>query len=764
MKHAFRAFGAFVAAVITCCAIAAVAIALPAERRYEMVTPPYKGGFPVGAELNQPGIRAVSSNGESVTFFSGGAFAGAPSGLQSIDYLARRGESDWSTVPLMPPASLQPILQGSDVSPSLDMVLKLGFPGSSFANTLNEMQVLLHSPETPDTIDNWEFEGSVTTVGKEKVNAVEASASLDFCHMLLEGNSPLLLEAVGASEELYQYDRGCNGEPRSLMLVGLDNASKLIDPACYTVIGDGDTNGTYGSGMAERFNAASADGSEVFFTTCVKATKEPVGPNVPHQVFVRLAGSRTLEVSRPLETGKAFGGCEREVSLGHSVPGEVPCDGASERASADFAGASQDGSKVYFTTAAPLVEGDTDSGNDLYMATIGCPGGRPACGVSEREVTSLTQVTHDPSSGQAANVLGVVRLAPDGTHAYFVAGGNLLSSGQQAVLEGEGRNVPHVGAANLYVYDVASPGGVAFVGDLCSGSSLSGAVADIFCPSTSGKDETLWMHEEGEAQTAGLDGRFLVFATYAQLSASDANVTKDVYRYDAVTGRLVRVSGGEGGYDANGNRQVLGENGEPLGASIMPGHYGGLLQAQYEMNNRAINEDGSRVVFSSAEPLSPNASNGQLNAYEWREGPGEGRVSLISDGSGPGPVPQVVISSSGDDIFFLTSDGLVPQDTDGALDIYDARVGGGFPPASATEQQCSGDACQGPLTNPAPLLVPGSVSQAPGGNFAAPAAKAKTTKKAKPVKCKRGYVKKKTRCVKQRVKRKAKKSSRKGGK
>ena len=42
----------------------------------------------------------------------------------------------------------------------------------------------------------------------------------------------------------------------------------------------------------------------------------------------------------------------------------------------------------------------------------------------------------------------------------------------------------------------------------------------------------------------------------------------------------------------------------------------------------------------------------------------------------------------------------------------------GFPQAPAAAQPCSGDACQGPLTNPAPLLIPGSVSQVPGENLA----------------------------------------------
>ena len=41
------------------------------------------------------------------------------------------------------------------------------------------------------------------------------------------------------------------------------------------------------------------------------------------------------------------------------------------------------------------------------------------------------------------------------------------------------------------------------------------------------------------------------------------------------------------------------------------------------MDTRAISEDGSRIVFTTAEPLSPAPSNGLTNVYEWHE---EGRV------------------------------------------------------------------------------------------------------------------------------------------
>jgi hypothetical protein len=435
-----------------------------------------------------------------------------------------------------------------------------------------------------------------------------------------------------------------------------------------------------------------------------------------------------LEVSRPVAV----------VCEARGVVGEVPCVGAEGRGSADFQGASEDGSRVYFTAPladgkSPLVPGGEDVSNNLYVASIGCPVSGSACGVGEREVISLSEGSHDPNGGQAANVLGVTRVAPDGSRAYFVAEGDLLSQAQRQALEGEGRPVPRVGAANLYVYDgTVSPGTVRFIGDLCSGAFMSRSVEDIDCPGV-GSDERLWSvtADETQAQTAGLDGRFLVFATSAQLVAEDTNSASDVYRYDAANGTLLRVSGGEGGFDDNGNRTVLGAQREVLGAGILSGYYDGALIKEHGLGVRAASEDGSRIVFVSAEPLSPMAANGLENAYEWHEGTGGsgGGVSLISSGGSSQPVDDVTVSPDGSGVFFVTVDGLAPQDTDGLPDVYDARLGEGFPLLPAVRRSCEGDACQGALTSPVPLLVPGSVSQAPGGNFASPKQKVKPKKK-----------------------------------
>jgi hypothetical protein len=709
---------------VSCC-LAAGAFALPAGREYEMVSPVYKGGF--GA-IN---IGAVASNGESVAFYSPGAFKGAQSGADFIDYLARRSASEWSTAPLMPPAASMAVVDsGPDVSPTLDTTLVLGRPGANWEKADQEGtegEFLLHPTNLPDTSAGWELGGiALEAVDKTPLTFSYEDGSADFCHLLLAipTGRALLSEAVGTTGQVYELDRGCNGEPVSLGLVGVNNRDKLINRSCKVDIGIQD----YTSIKPSAFNAISADGGEVFFTDCL-------GPQMPHQLFVRLGEARTLEVSKPV----------KEACV------EVPCKEALKRASAEFDGASEDGSRVFFTTTARLTEEDKDTGNDLYMATIDCPEGKPECEVAERTVTSLVQASHDPTIGEAADVQGVVRVAPDGERAYFVAGGDLLSQAEREGLEREGRPVPHVGADNLYVYDSAPPSKVAFIGDLCLGKQLSGSVEDIRCPNATGTDTSLWyplrLGTGGEAQTAGADGRFLVFSTYAQLVANDTDSAKDVYRYDAQTGALERVSLGEAGHDGNGNDSSFD-------AGIEVGHSGGTVLFQYEMDNRAISENGSRIVFRTAEPLSPAASNGLTNVYEWHEEPGwsEGRVSLVSSGTGEQPVKDVVISPEGNDIFFVTVQGLVLQDTDGAPDVYDARLNGGFPPAPAERRPCEGDACQGPLTNPAPLLVPGSVPQAPGGNFAPPASKHAV--KAKP--------KKKVKAKKKRSTKKGKASGRSG--
>jgi hypothetical protein len=700
----------------------APALALNPERVYEMVSPPYKGGY--GAF----GIEGVALNGESVAFYSPGVFNGSPASVGNsfdrVRYIARRvAEKGWATLPLTPPDALSSNLNGSaDLSPTLETAM-VNALFENLENPIledNRTEFLVHMTATADVSSAWLPVGGMTleAEGKEPSILHYEGGSSDFCHLIFTNgrqgvltlSQSLLPAARGANEPLYELNGGCHGEPVALRVVNVDNEGgegKVISPACIPDLGIG---GHYTNVPSAKF-AIAGGGSEVFFTTCI------ANDEFHHQLFVRLGGTRTLEVSRPIE----------ECS-------SIPCKGASERANADFVGANEAGSRVFFTASLaagqpPLVPGDLDRSTNLYMAGIGCPVGNPECAASEKIVSSIEQVSHDPVVGGAAEVQGVVRLAPDGSRAYFVARGVL----------GEGANAqgvaPVKGAENLYVYErgVRYPTGhVAFVGDLCSGFALSGGVEDLHCPNQSGSDTggevpNGLLASTPEAQTAGVDGRYLVFSTYAQLVPGDTDTAKDVYRYDAETGQLDRVSGGESGYDANGNNSSFDA------AIAKADELSGEVKNQYELDSRAISEDGSRIVFSSVEALSPSAINNLPNVYEWHKEAGEreGQVSIVSDGSSETPDGHAVISPDGRNVFFTTSQGLVPQDTDGAPDVYDARIEGGFPQQPAPRQQCSSDACQGPLTNPAPLLVPGSVSQAPGGNFAAPVQPVKAKKKVK---------------------------------
>ena len=728
MNGRIKFAGTFLFALVVCGYVSTGALALPDGRHYEMVSPPYKQGY----EALE--TKAVEPMGEAVLFTSKGGFDDPPSGgvFGTHSYLARRGGAGWSTI------SLEPSFGGlADVSTNLEYALASGPLGPNAgveSHTSTEEEFQLHRTDAPeDTPASWEaFGGIVFKRLEEKETLVlEAGASSDLCHVVLdETGGPLLPEAQGSAEQLYDLSRGCNAEPPSLHLVGVTNGTpaKPVDRTCAMGLGTGlYTSSIAGQEQTSSYNAVSADGSEIFFTTNLHEGTECSSG----QLFVRVGGSRTLEVSRPLTAG-SFGGC-----VGKGIPGEVPCEGEPARPSAYFVGASEDGSKVFFTTTAQLAAGDKDGGNDLYMATIGCSGVEPApdaqaCPPSQREVTSLVQISHDATPHQAAEVQGAVRLAPDGSRIYFVARGVL----------GEGPNAqgmtPIAGADNLYVYEPdaqnQSQFKTVFVADLCSGTERSGLAQDPRCGGSSDESE-LWRSSTPEAQSTR-DGAFLVFGTYAQLAGDDTDSAKDVYRYDAQTGALDRVSVGENSSDANGNNSAFDAN-------IKSAFLGGSVANNQEMATHAISEDGSRVVFYTAEPLSPDATNGSVNIYEWHLGD----VGMISTGTAEGDESDHIypsITASGQDIFFTTYQGLVRQDTDGLRDIYDARTGSGFPPEPGERQPCSGDACQGPLTNPAPLLVPGSVSQAPGENVAAPSSKKTVKKKAKkPVHKKRKGKKKK---------------------
>ena len=342
------------------------------------------------------------------------------------------------------------------------------------------------------------------------------------------------------------------------------------------------------------------------------------------QQWARVGGSATIAVSRS------------ECTRTAGDPGGL-CNGL---APARFTGMADDGSRVFFTTTQQLVNGDTDQTNDLYECDI--PPGAPAPVGEANPCASLTEAS---GNATGADVQGVVKVSEDGSHVYFVAKGVLASN------LGTNDAAPVAGDEDLYVWekDAAHPAGrTTFVTDLESGIGL-------------------------RPQTTA-DGRYLVFSTASRLLASDTDEAPDVYRYDAQTRTLLRLSTDTSGTGGNA-----------------PG-----VEATLFFTGSAMSADGSTVVFDTAEALSPADTDGTQDVYEWHEG----QVSLISGGGGH----AVGITPSGQDIFFLT--GVIELAR--GKSVFDARVDGGFP--TTTPELCSGEACQGaPAPQPQP---PGTTASA----------------------------------------------------
>jgi hypothetical protein len=156
--------------------------------------------------------------------------------------------------------------------------------------------------------------------------------------------------------------------------------------------------------------------------------------------------------------------------------------------------------------------------------------------------------------------------------------------------------------------------------------------------------------------------------------------------------------------------------------------------------SRALTDDGNRVFFNTDEPLVPEDTNGAVDVYEYDVPTGE--AHLISGGIEPAPSYLMDSSADGSDVLFATRAQLAGWDDDHAYDLYDARVNGGFPDPPARTAPCEGESCRSggaPVTPGA--TAPGSASLAAPGN---PKGGRKACPKGKRAVRKNG----KTRCVK----------------
>jgi hypothetical protein len=707
---------------------------LPDCRAYEMVSPTYTEGTILAS------FFAASPEGSRTIVGSLGTFAGSEqvtlsnANVDGAAYLLSRTSTGWAASSL-DPSSSEYRGHGGILAASTDLNSSLWMIGTQ-RQPEKTLDLYLERPLGTFTeigSPTPESDGPNDTGVSAEFKYLGASETLSHVLFWTTAGFRWPFDAtVSEGGTVYEYTRA----EQQPMLVGVEGGrgSTVLISHCGTRLG----SGSFHEGAREKrlglaegaedgsmYNAISAKGTRIFFTAVgTEATEagECKGPRVS-ELYAR--------EESPVAGEEVSAANVRTVAI--SEPSKEDCgtcltDEAS-RAAATFQGASLDGSKVFFTTEQELLPGA--QGNNLYEYNFNAPTGK--------RITRLSQ-----GAPIKPEVQGVARISEDGSHVYFVAKGALTdeanSAGDMAIERED----------NLYMY---SDEGIAFVATLASGDSAD------------------WARADARPVMASDEGRFLVFTSEADLTNEDTSTDRSqVFQYDADTKTLVRASVGQEGYNDDGKDPVGGStiaNGFPQSYSYV------IADSPTSASGGEAPADGA-VFFQSPDALTPQAlddvqvgDNSIENVYEYHEG----HVYLLSDGrdasivnAGPGTY-LAGSDPSGGDVFFFSSDPLIPADGNTQQDLYDARIEGGFPNPLSSTMGCAGEVCQGGLTGaPALPQVGGSATQIaedyPPQAMTYPTSVTIHKVSPKSVKCKKGFVKRQGKCVRLRSERKAKKSNR----
>jgi NHL repeat-containing protein len=387
---------------------------------------------------------------------------------------------------------------------------------------------------------------------------------------------------------------------------------------------------------------------------------------------------------------------EHTAQVDESRGGSGPGGGGS------FQAASADGSQVFFTDDASAgLTSDTVPGSGANLYRYEVPSG---------QLTDLT-----PAG--AAEVEGVSSISEDGSYVYFAADGAL--SGTQA--NGHGATAQS-GQPNLYLWH---GGTITFIATL----SHTDACRNSKC-----------------RQMSSEDGLFFAFSTHVSVTGYDnieagVGAVPEIFLYSVASNQLACVS-------CNPSGEAPVSTATLVDSEIAHMDGGAEMEEQGDESPRYLT-DGGRVIFETADALLPAATNGQVNVYEYEQG----QLYLISTGTSSQESEFIEASPNGEDIFLRTYQQLVPQATKEEVRvIYDARVNGGFPPPAAPPPCTTADACR-PASSPQPAIfgAPASSTFSGAGNLAPSAATPRLKPRSKPVKCRKGFVRRKvkgkTKCV-----------------
>jgi hypothetical protein len=639
--------GALVGIVVLVAPAKGAVASLPDHRGYELVSPPIKGGADIIPQSNK---THAAADGNGVAFTAVGAF-GAPLGTSvDVQYLSRRvgapGTNGWSTRAIQPRGGGAPTLRA--VVTGNIPTFEAAFTPDLSAAIYRSWRPLTDAPNVADVSNLYRL---------RNLDATEADVQL-----LTSGAAPLA--AVPPELKLFVQSRFI-GASRDLDHVVFQSPWNLAGDGGFSFSGN---LYEYADGAGVRLVGRVPSGLE---TACddVAGPLCAAAPDSQAGIPVSFGGSHFSAGMVSDDGARILFQTPAGVSAGAIYMRE---DGtktydinASEKSSPEPSGDAQvwamskDGSRVFFTTSEGLVDGDDDGVAALYMYDVTASAG-----------SRLTRLSVNGLGGTcgAASVLGA---SDDGHYVYFECDGQLVP--------GE-----PTGSRGVFLWH---DGALAYIGRF-----LDSSEARLNTPRANWDFVT-----QSKTSRVTPDGRFLLFMAqnddgfrgqggYAGYDHGTCNYggigpCRELYLYSADSGRLACVS-------CNARRAVA------TGDALTDVRAGGSASGVTQHLSQALSDDGRRVFFNTTEALVPEDSNGKWDAYEY-DVP-NGTVHLISTGKDPADSYFLDASPDGHDVFLATRERLVGWDVDANYDVYDARVGGGFPDPSPPSQPCAGESCRAP--------------------------------------------------------------------
>jgi hypothetical protein len=650
------AASALLASTISAVCAAHASADLPDNRAYELVSPPSKRGADVIAQSYK---TFAAADGNGVTFPATGAFGDVRGTATDVQYLSRRngapGTSGWMTHAISPPSGSQTLLA---LAFSNFPTFEAAFTDDLSGGVYKSWRPLTDAP---------------TVAGVSNLYRLRnLDASVPQVELMTAGAAPLAATPTFL-RQLFQ--NAFDGASKDLTHVLFQSPWNLVGDGGFSLDGDlyefADGVGVRRVGRIPSAPDSACD--EVDGPACVDASAQAgISASLAYGGSQHSAGMISDDGSRIIfQAAGAIYMREDGVRTFQLNASEKSTPETSQSAAAwDM---SRDGARVFFTTSEGLVEGD-DGGADLYVYDRRAPEG-----------ARLTRLSLN-SAGDSCDVQGVVGASSTGRAVYFICNGQLVA-GEPLALVG------------LFLW---RDGTHAYLGRF---ENFNFAVINT--------PRTPWQFSfVAKASRVTPDGRFVLFTAFSGdgfrgvggFGGYDHADHRQLYLYSADRGTLVCVSC---------NPRTAAAAGD-----AMPGIFAGASASPLTQHlSHALSDDGRRVFFSTPEALVADDSNGMWDAYEYDVL--SGTLHLISSGKDPADSYFLEATASGDDVFFVTRERLVGWDVDDSYDLYDARVGGGFPDPAPAAPVCTGETCRAPVTGP-PAAAPGASAHFRGAGDATP--------------------------------------------